>query len=465
MNKFCSFSLSAFASLSLAFTACSDNDTIGSAIVADEIEIITNDSFTVTGQSVDNNKVQSRTIVQLLGSFNAGEYGNFYSDFVTQFMPSAQIETENVTVDGLTLRMAIPKSNGCVGDTIIPMGLEVYELTQDLKYPIFSDFGNEVASYYDPNSKPIGSAVYNFNNAGQSDSLKALAYIEIPVELPVELANRLYNIYLENPDNYLIPELFAKKFHGLYVKSTFGNGRVVKIGATLMTMDYHVDTVNDEGRDTTYYYTGNYYSVSPEIITNNNINYQMSQALQDRRDAGETLLVAPIGLDVEIDFPINDILNDYQQGAGKLSVVNSLTFTLPVEEIENNYGITPPPYILMVRADKKDEFFAKNQITDNINSFLGTYSTTNKCYTFPDMRSYLNDVISKGSATQEQSHFVLTPVTVNTETNASSSYYYYGSTTETVNSIVPYVETPVMVKILLEDAKIRLSYSKQTLKM
>lgn len=461
MNRKILFTIPAIA---FALASCDNSDDIGSSIIADNIEIVTTSDFKLSGHTVKNQKVQSRTTVQLLGSFNAGEYGNFYSDFVTQFMPAAKIETEGVIVDGLTLRMSVPRSTGYVGDTIIPMGLEVFELTKQLQYPIYSNFGDEVADYYDA-SKPIASKIYNFNTAGCKDSLKALSYIDIPVEMPRELAQRLFDIYIESPDNYLLPERFAQKFPGIYVKSTYGDGRVVKIGATIMMLNYHIDTKNDEGRDTTYYYTGNYYGVSPEIITNNNIRYEMSQELDNRFQDGQNMLVAPIGLDMEVEFPINDILDSYIAGAGKLAVVNSLKLTLPIEEIENDYNITPPPYVLMVRTDKKDEFFAKNQITDNINSFLGTYNSSKKQYEFPDMRSYLIGHIADGQAKPEEYMFTITPVTVNVESNSSSSYYYYGSTTTTVSSIVPYVETPVMAKILLDDAKITLSYSKQTLKM
>ncbi|MCM1449111.1 MAG: DUF4270 domain-containing protein [Clostridiales bacterium] len=447
-----------------ALASCDNSDEIGSSIISDDVEIVTASDFKVTGETVNNRKVQSRTITQLLGSINAGEYGSFYSDFVTQFMPSAKIDTAGVIVDGLTLRMAIPRSTGYVGDTLIPMGLEVYELTKPLDYPIYSDFGTKVDGFYDSN-KPIASKIYNFTNVGLDASTQALSYIEIPVEMPKKLAQRLFDIYKNNPEDYLIPSRFAEKFPGIYVKSSYGDGRVVKIGATLMTLDYHVDGKTDAGKDTTYNYVGNYYAVSPEIITNNNITYTMSNSLKEMKAQGDKLLVAPIGLDVEIDFPINEILDKYLQGAGKLSVINSLNFTLPVEEIENDYGIVPPPYVLMVRSDKKDEFFAKNNVTDNITSFLGTYNSTDKNYVFPDMRGYLRDRVQNGEATPSETKFTITPVTVNMETNSSSSYYYYGTTTSTVSSIVPYVETPVMTKILLDDAKIVLNYSKQYLKM
>ena len=452
-----------FAALIVAglFSACDHTNNIGSSIIGENVEIITDSLFTITGKTIQNQRIQSRTTTQLLGSIDAGEYGIFYSDFVTQFLPSTQITTEGVIIDGLRLRMAVPRNTGFVGDSVIPMGLEVYALTKSLIYPIYSNFGEDIEEYYDSNS-PIGSAVYSTSTAGATDSVKALSYIEVPVQLPKELGQKLFDIYKENSQNYVIPERFTSLFPGLYVKSTYGDGRVVKIGSTIMTLDYHINAVNDEGRDTTYYYEGNYFSVSPEIITNNNINYRMSNSLSQKFNAGENLIVAPTGLDMEIEFPINAVLNSYLKNAGNIAVINSLQFTLPVEEIENEYSIVPPTSILMVRSDMKEEFFAKNMITDNISSFLGTYNSTSKCYEFPDMSPYLLDRIKNGNATQNQYTFTLTPVTVNTETNSTS--YYYGTTTTTVSSIVPYVETPVMAKILLEDAKIILNYSKQTLK-
>ncbi|MDE6403733.1 MAG: DUF4270 domain-containing protein, partial [Muribaculaceae bacterium] len=119
MNR---FSLSALAVAAVAVTSCDNSDEIGASIITDDISIVTVDDFTLTGKCVKNEKVQSRTTMQLIGSIDAGEYGALYSDFVTQFMPASTIVTEGVVVDGLTLRMAIPKSTGYVGDTIVPMG-------------------------------------------------------------------------------------------------------------------------------------------------------------------------------------------------------------------------------------------------------------------------------------------------------------------------------------------------------
>lgn len=451
------YTLVAIASM---LSSCDNSNNIGSSIIEDEIVIVQDSAFTITGNSFPNKVIQSRTVTQLLGSIDAGEYGQLTSDFVTQFMPSSKIDTDGMIIDGLTLQFTVPRTTGFVGDTLVPMGLEVYRLNKPLPYPIYSNFHEEVDQYYNPDA-PIASKIYKCNTIGQSDSLKALSYINIPVDLPRELAVELIDIYKKDPTSYLIPEQFAQKFPGLYVKNTYGKGRVIKIGATLMNVNYHTIEKTDADKDTTIYRVGTFYAVSPEIITNNNIRYTMSSAMQQRLNDGENLLVAPTGIDTEIQFPINQVLHSYLDGAGTLSVINSLTFSIPVDTIGNNYNITPPQNILMVRSDKRDEFFAKNMITDNITSFLGTYNSSTNSYTFPDMRNYLLECVKNGAATTEQTRFILTPVSVSTETNSSN--YYYGTTTTTVKSIVPYVETPVMARILLDKAKIILSYSKQTI--
>lgn len=445
--------------ISSALTACDNSDNIGTSIIQDEVTIVVDSSFTVTGQSISNKRVQSRTITQLLGSLEAENYGTLTSDFVTQFMPASKIDTTDVNtsnIDSLKLMFSIAR-NGFVGDSLVPMGLEVYRLNRQLPSPIYSDFNP--ADYYSPDSK-LATKIYNCNSLGIPDSLKTYGYHNIEVKMPLTLARELFDLYKTNPDNYLLPSEFAKAFPGIYVKNSFGSGRVVRIGATLMSMYYHIDTKNDSGRDTTYKYIGNYYAVSPEIITNNNISYQLSDDLTARVKTGENILVAPAGLDVQLEFPAREIIDSYRNASGALSVVNTLTFSIPAEEIQNKYNITPPAYLLMVLTDKKDEFFAKNEITDNKTSFYATYNSATRSYYFSDMRDYILEMLKKDEITPDDYTFTLTPVNVITE-SSSSSYYYQGTTY--INSIVPYVETPVMIKLNLDKAKIILTYSKQTI--
>jgi hypothetical protein len=79
----------------------------------------------------------------------------------------------------------------------------------------------------------------------------------------------------------------------------------------------------------------------------------------------------------------------------------------------------------------------------------------------------------KTDLSDEDGEFVLTPVSLVTETSSTSSsssyyyyYYYYGTTTSTtiVMAVVPYVGTPAMATLDLDNAKIKIEFSTQTLK-
>lgn len=140
-------------------------------------------------------------------------------------------------------------------------------------------------------------------------------------------------------------------------------------------------------------------------------------------------------------------------------MINTLTMTIPADTLSNPAGIPAPPYALLVLANKKDEFFASNQLPDNKTSFYAAYNRTNRCYTFSTLRQYLLDLMEKEQITADDVTFRLCPVDVLFE-NTGSSYWDYG-TTET--ALVPYVDGPAMVKISLDKTKISFTYSNQTI--
>lgn len=438
-----------------AASSCDDSEDIGSSIIQDEIEVVVNSDFSISGHSIDNSRIQSRTVTQLLGTIDAKGYGRFSSDFVTQFMPAGQIDTVGVSaedIDSLRLMLAIP-NGGYIGDSITPMGLQIYKLTKQLPSPIYSDFNPE--DYYDP-SQPIASKIYTCSALGMADSLSKYNYRFVYCQLPVELGRELFTAYKRNPEIYQEPSTFAALFPGLYVANSFGSGRVIKIEGNSMSLYYHRTAKNETtGKDTTYNIVGNYYAVTPEVVTNNNIKFDMSSHLTEMAEEGKAVLVAPAGLDVEVKFPIEELLASYRADAGGLSVVNTLTLEIPVEEIANTYGIAPPPNLLMVLSSRKAEFFETNQVTDNKYSFYAAYDATNKRYRFTGLREYFLTMLDKADITADDYTFTLTPVSISTENYSTSSSFY-------ISAIVPYIDTPAMAQLSLEKSKITFTYSKQS---
>lgn len=456
--KFKSAIACVFAITTIFVTSCDDNESnIGSSIVEDRISITVDSTFTITGRSVANSAVQSRTLLQLLGRIDAAGYGSLSSDVVTQFMPSSSLDTAGVTVnsiDSLKLMMAVYHGN-FVGDSVTPMGIEVYRLNRDLPSPIYSNF--DPTGYYDPSQK-IGSLIYNTSTLGESDSLKNASYHTISVKLPRELAQEFFTAYKNNPSNFSSPSAFINNvFKGIYIRNSYGNGRLTLVSNTLMRAYYRRTTKKDDGTDTIQSAMANYFAVTPEIVTNNNIGLNLAPTVTDLIANGDNLVVSPTGYDVEFEFPLRDIISSYKANKGDESAINTLTFSLPVDSVPNDFGFGPAPSMLLILKNKKAEFFQNNNLPDNITSFSADYDSTNRRYYFGSLRSYLMSMIDKEDITPDDYTFVLTPVYISVETSGD---YYYGTTT-TVTAVTPYISAPSMTKILFDKAKIKFTYSNQ----
>lgn len=451
---------SAIALTATCFAACDDTqNTIGSSLVEDAITITIDSTFTVTGKSVVNSAVQSRTLLQLLGRIDAQGFGSLSSDVVTQFMPSSSLDTTGVTVnsiDSLKLMMAVYHGN-FVGDSITPMGIEVYRLNRNLPSPIYSDFNPQ--GYFNPSEK-LASTVYNASTLGESDSLKNATYHTLSVKLPLELAQEMFTAYKNNPTDFLSPTAFVNNvFKGLYIRNSYGSGRLTLVSNTLLRAYYHRTIKKDDGTDSVQTAMANYFAVTPEIITNNNIGLKLAPSIKNMIANGDNLVVSPTGYDAEFTFPLPDIISSYKNKKGDESAINSLTLTIPADSVANEFGFGPAPYMLMILKNKKDEFFQNNSLPDYLTSFYATYDETNACYYFGALRDYLISMMEKESITADDYTFVLTPVYITTE---SSGSYYYG-TTSTVTAVTPFISTPSLAKISFDKAKIKFTYSNQVI--
>lgn len=450
--------------LAAAFAiSCDETSNVGNVLDKESVVIVVDSDFTVTGSTESNPVVLSHTTSQLLGQVDAPSYGSVSSEFVAQFMPSINIDTVGVraeNIDSIKLFMQMPRIN-FTGDSLVPMGVEIYRLTKDLPYPIYSNF--DPTGYYE--SSPIASAIYTASTANEPDSVKKETNIAVSMALPVSLARELFNAYMADPTVYSEPDRFAQKvFKGFYFRSSYGSGRISDFTLTSMRTYYHKTTYNaDSARYETSNYVGDYYAVTPEMVMNNMISYAPASEIERMIASGDQIIAGPAGYQVEIKFPAREVLASYNRYRNSLRVLNTLTFEIPADSISNKYGITPPPYAMLVLKKDVDKFFADNTICDNITSFYSAYSSYTGAYTFA-LRGYLEHLLELDTVTDEDLTFVLVPVQVNSESAAGSgSYGYgYGSSSSVVTSIVPYVSTPVMAKISLDKAKIKLTFSAQS---
>lgn len=450
--------------LTLALSSCQDEiSTLGSSLVTDRSEVVVDSTFTVYGESVPTKEFRARTLSQLLGQIQARRYGSLTSDYVTQLMPSADFDTTGVTaatVDSVSLLLRF-YSDRITGDSMIPMGVNIFALTRQLPSVLTSAFDPE--GYYDP-SAPISSGVYSSNTL-YSDSLEKMGVHIIETKLPIEFGQMFVTQYRNNPELFSSPEAFAQMFPGIYVANSFGAGRVTNIFNTRVMLFYHSKSTytNSSGveRDTIIYHTDIIAASTPEVQTNNNLRFTIDPEI-NALASSKPILVGPIGYECLMHLPISEVISSFRNGSQQaMGVVNSLTLSIPAEEITNDYGIKPPAHILLVPSRDRDKFFDEQMIPDNETSFIADYNSTTGNYVFSGLRPLLIYVMNGGfdaSETEALSTFSIVPVEVAYEDYTNSSY----QTVSVITAVGPSVESPSMGLLKFEDAKLKLTYSTET---
>lgn len=456
-----------------AIIACDDNN-IGKTIADADSHLVVDSTFTITGQSVSNSKIHSRSVTQILGVIDSPDYGTLNSDFVTEFMPVSVIDTTGVSVNEIdSIRMSMVMQMGAYsGDSITPMRVSVYRLNKNLPYPIYSDF--DPKEYYSEKDL-LGASSYALTMLNQKDTLflqdsysdKRIYYREISVKLPTKMAKDLFNLYKSEPEVYKDPELFAKKFPGIYATTSFGRGRVIQIGGTQLNLYYRKHTKNDKDKDTIVSKVSSYYGTTPEVITNNNIRLKPAKALEDKIAKGEVIIQAPAGYNAKIKFPTKEIVSKINQMKTEgLTVLNNVKVSFPASEIENGNKIGMPNYLLLIRESKVDEFFSKVKLPDNKDSFYASYNSYTKSYDFA-IRPFIKKFLDEDKLpTDDDENLILLPVDAGFEIQNNSSNYYYSSNypneaNKILISITPQITLPTMTQLDIKKAKIIVTCSKK----
>ena len=460
--------------LTASLFSCNDNN-IGSSITDTILKVVVDSSFTVTGKVVENSELPSRTITKMLGVIKAENFGELSSDVVTQFMPTAKIDTTGVTIDDIDsckFVFDIP-AGGFTGDSVMPMSTTLYRLNKALPSKITSTF--DPTDYFD-RADVIGSTTYTASSLMAPDSIRTAfienSLLEFTVDAPVSLAKSLFAEYKKNPSAFLAPKDFINIFPGIYMENSFGSGRVMNIYNSQFIVFYRSHEKLENGNDTTYLRSQGYMGGTAEVISNNNMSLKVAQSVKDMIAGGDMIVQSPAGFEVQIDFPIQEIIDRFKDGgASNIGVVNDLTFEIPVYNITNDYGIKPPTYLLMVKTSEKDDFFATNHKTDSKTSFYATYDNSTRTYKFSGMRNFVLDILNNkgGIAEETDKHFTLTPVDLiaeNTSTSGSSYYYYYDYGTSVSNTEVigirPALNKPSIARLDLDNAIIRFVFSTQS---
>lgn len=460
--------------MALMTSSCEDElSTIGGSLSQGEVTILA-DSIVHNIDSkcsyVDG--FDGRNLTKLLGRINVPEYGQLNCSFVSQMMCATSMNVpDSITsaeVDSLRLVLSVPRGS-LTGDSLTPQQLTVYALEKELPKDISSIF--DPTGYYNP-SQPLGKASYCVSNIALGDSAMKNNYsVRIPVQLPVSLGRKIFDMYRANDSVFQWPSTFNKFFPGIFVEQNFGNGCIANITRLDMWTYWHRTEYKSEMQeDSTYIDVPKtvrdsvcLMAYQPEVVASNVIDFKISDYIKSLVDDGQQILTTPGGYHCTIDFPVKMLIDRYRDNGSALAVVSSLRFEIPAETIKNDYGLTVAPNLLMVKKSEYESFFAENKIPDGKTSFYAAYDSDTGSYHFNAMRSYFLSMLEaydNGETIDgEESEFILVPVSVQTEAVSN----YDGSTTTYVTRCQAYIEKPSMTLLHTDRAIIMFTYSNQSL--
>ena len=92
-----------------------------------------------------------------------------------------------------------------------------------------------------------------------------------------------------------------------------------------------------------------------------------------------TWIRSPFGLMTEITIPVDEMRDDnYVLNVAKLCLSSANTPS-------HQYKPSVPSTLLLIRKDKLQEFFNKNSLNDNVESYIANYSTKYGTYTYENI--------------------------------------------------------------------------------
>lgn len=451
----------------LALFSCNDETSIiGETFASGEVIIECDSNFTITGKPALYPEFDARSSTKLVGEINVPEYGSMRCSFLSQMLASTSLGVPDSIgvdkVDSLKMIVTVPRSS-LTGDSLAPQQLSIYKLHTTIEAK--QSYIEDPSKYYNT-SDLLGKHSYTLSMLGRSDSLyNKTTTIEIPIKLSLDMAKKIFNEYRNNPDIFQWPSSFNKYFPGIYVEPSFGRSCIANVRSVQTRLYYHYITPTRLLKDSVYIDTiktvrdsVTLFTTAPEVSSLNHLTLNFSDALISRINAGENIIVTPTGYNIDIRFPLPEVVNRYKETTNAMTVLDNLTLSIPASEIKNDYGISTAPTLLMVKTSELKEFFENNKAPDGETSFWAKYNSDTQQYEFDSMRKYLQNAIENSDDINESDYqFTLVPIS----TILQYKQVGYNQTESFVAACTPYLEKPTMTLVDLENAKIKLTFSLQ----
>ena len=401
--------LTVLAIAALTFAACDDTtEGIGGSITnkIDNINI-SNSAFNVTTKSIVADSVLSRNNMGLIGKMKDPETGNYVKgDYMTQLsvLPTFSVDTldyikqankGSIEADSCYLLVSY---NASYGDTIAPMKVTAYEMTQ----PMAED--KEYYSNYDAFKEGLvsennqhWSSNYNLSNTSDVKNFKIYLNKKYTKDGKTykNYGSYIMQTYAEHPEYFKTNYKFLHNVcPGFYIKNVGGTGNMAKIWNTELIFywtRHKTIKAKDGVTDSTAVSIGyNRFDGTEEVLQLNKIENDTKNLEELASKQNYTYLKSPAGIFTEVTLPIEDIMKGHEK-----DTLNTATISFPRlnADEDNPYNFATPSTILMVQKDSLQSFFEKSKLADNRTSYTASYSSTGtykNAYTFQNIANLVS---------------------------------------------------------------------------
>lgn len=390
------------------------------------------DTFFMKARTLKTDSVYARTRRGTLGEIYDPLYGNLKSDYICQFYCPENYKFRFTPIDGKIDSVDFKIIyDTWTGDSLVPMRVQLYQVSKALPRDFYT---NIEPTQYCNMQTIFGTQTYTSFDTSVPDTIRYAKdsngnytyQPHVTVRMPKELGQRFYDETVNNPSSFKDQGAFNKFFPGIYVTNTYGTGNILNVEASEMGIYYKYmgkTKADDDGntRDTVYVAVERF-NVTDEVIQLNRFkNTDMDHLLEPNDSIA--FLKSPAGVYTQLTIPSQDIAPHIKDRI--LSNMELKLKALPQEDWK--YAFEVPKAILILPSDSVDTFFKKNQIENNITSFVGTYAASTRTYAFGNISNMLKNHLEK--APDKDLHISIIPV----EYNTATSQGYYGNTTYTVS--------------------------------
>lgn len=465
----------------VAISSCTEStDLMGNSLTSNINQYeITTDTFDVSTKSIKVDSVLSRSVYSYIGRLKDPETGSYIvSDYMTQFhilenqaknlFPDATVLEDgddfDFIADSCFVRIVV---NSYQGDSLAAMKLKLRELSKPVEESgtYYTNFDPVKKGYVRMGDDAINQdVVYSMTDLTTSDSLRNVyrqkgyyETVDIPLnEEYIDKDGYIYNnygtyimqMYYSHPEYFKNSKTFTRNVcPGFYLQCVDGLGVMTEVAYTQLVIYYHFK------KGEVNYIEYQSINASEEVLQTTHITNDQSRIDKLVADEECTYLKTPAGIYTEVTLPIEAIKNGHENDSitSARIVFNRMHDTSNFSEIV----LEEPTQLLMVERDSLKTFFETNSVPNNKTSYLATFNTTQKTYTYNNISTLVNHMWSRRNTTADWNKVVLIPVQVETSGTTSATTV---SNEMNVNSVrlvggKKNKHTPVRISIIYNKSK------------